>query len=182
MTRYSLAIPLSLYTHTGPPLPPSLPPSLASILRWLAQLYAYERSESTSYWAHIGGMLVGAIAGSLLLENLEVTDFERYYMLPGIKLMGVVLAIGSVYMYITVFPAVRLELRDVDKPRCCVQFLECPELDPADYARFQCVEAIHVRGGYNYRETCDDFLAYVEKEERKEAEAAEEAAMLNMMY
>ena len=126
-------------------------------------LYLYQRSASTSYWAHIGGMLVGSIAGSLVLENLEVTDFERFYMLPGLKGLGAFLTVGCVLLYALYFPPMRLELRPVEKPRCCMQLLACPGVHPEDYHWFQCIDAIHVRGGYNIRETCDSFEHYVTK-------------------
>ena len=51
-------------------------------------LYFFERSESTSYSAHIGGFAVGMLIGILTLDNIEVSWFEKWLLMPITQVLG----------------------------------------------------------------------------------------------
>jgi rhomboid-related protein 1/2/3 len=102
-------------------------------------LYDTGPSETTSYSAHIGGFLTGAVFGCVLLENLEVTWFERTVLLPAVWVFACGLTVWAVANYSLNFPP--WSVYGVDEDSCCVQLIECEQanyLDASDYASFAC--------------------------------------------
>ena len=131
-------------------------------------LYLFERSESSSYWAHIGGIIVGMVAGTLCLDNLEVSDWEANVVMPATKLFAVVIAIVPLALYIAVYPPDEIALRPADFPPCCNQLLDCPGIERDEFAYFYCIDARYVKGGQQFRQTCEEQLYFVERRRANE--------------
>jgi hypothetical protein len=85
---------------------------------------------------------LGVVGGGLsfvLLENLEVTWFERTVLLPAVWVFACGLTVWAVANYSLNFPP--WSVYGVDEDSCCVQLIECEQanyLDASDYASFAC--------------------------------------------
>ena len=148
---------------------------IALLLGVDAYVYSTDKSESTSYAAHVGGILVGVLAGAITLNNLEVSWVERNVLVPGAWFVLVAGSIGGAYVHATAFPPASL-FRDVevDYEPCCWRLLRCvdeggTDLTEPDFHLFRCTQAYDEAalawtytlkyGGQELENTCDAFAA-----------------------
>lgn len=134
---------------------------LGTLLGLDAYLYTSGPSATTSYTAHIGGFMTGAVFGVLVLDNLEVTDLERYLITPFTVCFAVAMVSWATYNYAGVFPPEAF-FYTVPKDSCCVQLLTCVGLAPDDYGLFDCANRVDVTtgNGRSVLEHCGAFLEY----------------------
>jgi len=125
-------------------------------------LYYFERSESTSYSAHLGGFVVGLLVGIVFLDNIEVSDFEKYFLMPGTHLAVFLCSIGGIYAYLYIFPPIDAILGSKFPP-CCWQLLSCSTIEPDEYAFLDCYEPYDLKGGVQFRDTCNELTDWVEQ-------------------
>lgn len=104
-------------------------------------IYVTSKSESTSYAAHAGGLLVGLLAGAITLKNLEVTWLERRVLVPGAWALTFVVVVAGIGVFGSTFPPSSL-FRDVHASYepCCWHLLRCGDayVDREDYGEFRC--------------------------------------------
>ena len=105
---------------------------------------------------------------TLCLDNLEVSDWEANVVMPATKLFAVVIAIVPLALYIAVYPPDEIALRPADFPPCCNQLLDCPGIERDEFAYFYCVDARYVKGGQQFRQTCEEQLYFVERRRANE--------------
>jgi len=77
---------------------------MAIILGLDFYLHEVNPSATTSYTAHVGGFLGGAVMGIVLLDNLEVTWLESHFILPGAWAFAIAITAWAVYNYSYYFP------------------------------------------------------------------------------
>lgn len=104
-------------------------------------LYLYYGSsgdnEHLSVAAHVGGMTAGFIIGILTLENLNLTDFEKYFTIPAAYIIAAVLAFWGCYNYAMHYPP-EPQIWELEHNSCCYQLLKCDGLDPRKFEVFRC--------------------------------------------
>ena len=61
-----------------------------------------------------------------------------------------------------------IALRPADFPPCCNQLLDCPGIERDEFAYFYCVDARYVKGGQQFRQTCEEQLYFVERRRANE--------------
>ena len=64
-------------------------------------VYYASPSESTSYAAHLGGLVMGFLLGMVFLDTLETTPFHRYVGGPAASVLALALpAAGAAYYFL----------------------------------------------------------------------------------
>jgi hypothetical protein len=112
---------------------------MAVILAADGMAYVYSRSPSTSYSAHIGGLLVGLLAGVVVLENLEVTWAERNIIIPGSgTLLCAFLFLSAIWYMMHSPPESLVFSYEPSHEPCCWSLMRCETLETTDYSSFNC--------------------------------------------
>mmetsp|Transcript_26006 Transcript_26006/g.47424 ORF Transcript_26006/g.47424 Transcript_26006/m.47424 type:complete len:790 (-) Transcript_26006:314-2683(-) len=140
---------------------------MAIILGLDFYLHEVNPSATTSYTAHVGGFLGGAVMGIVLLDNLEVTWLESHFILPGAWAFAIAITAWAVYNYSYYFPP-EAQIWPVDENTCCVQLQNCvndvtsAELDEDEFGFFRCISGTYVtkQNGRTLLEHCSDFVEY----------------------
>ena len=131
--------------------------------------YVYSRSSSTSYSAHIGGIIVGLLAGVVVLENLEVTWAERNVIIPGSgTLLCAFLFLSAIWYLLHSPPESLIFSYEPSHEPCCWALMRCETLEAADYSNFNCrarYDAPTLAWAYDIvydgvtQETCADYTS-----------------------
>ena len=135
----------------------------------LSQHYA-NHSESTSYSAHSGGVLIGLAAGIVILRNPNVTDLERFVFIPTALVVSVVLLAVGISWHAEHSPSEAMEALGgsgpgADEP-CCWQLARCAATTEAQgqleklYGEFRCWGGELRNGGVGIS-TCEGLLEAV---------------------
>jgi rhomboid-related protein 1/2/3 len=77
---------------------------IAIILGMDFYLHEVNPSTTTSYTAHVGGFMGGAVMGLVLLDNLEVTWTESHVIIPAAWAFAIAITTWAVYNYAYYFP------------------------------------------------------------------------------
>ena len=83
-------------------------------------------------------------------------------------------AVSGAYTYLFVYPPPN-SLLGAENPTCCQQLLACKDIEPEGYDYFVCYGLHDVRGGVQFRNTCERQLEWVMRQ-RGEALEDQEAA------
>jgi high-affinity Fe2+/Pb2+ permease len=113
----------------------------------LSQYYA-NHSESTSYSAHAGGMLIGLSAGIIILRNPNKTDLERFVFIPTALVVSILLLVVGISWHAEHSPSEAMEVlggsgSGTGEP-CCWQLSRCAATTEAQgqfqglYGEFRC--------------------------------------------
>lgn len=109
-------------------------------------LYTYSYSDTVSYSAHAGGLLMGFCMGVCMLDTLETTELHRWFIGPLAFITAIFLP-GLMALYYwwsyqqdDLFPPVAATtyFGYERSESCCAQLLHCPGVDPSTYAAFKC--------------------------------------------
>ena len=100
---------------------------------------------------------------------MKLSKFEKYFLFPVTHVAVVVLAIGSVYTYLFVYPP-RKGLLGLKNPTCCQQLFECEEIRHYEYDCLSCDgRDVYVMVGQGrqkqpqYRNTCERQMEWIIK-------------------
>jgi len=109
-------------------------------------LYTYSYSETVSYSAHAGGLLMGFCMGVCMLDTLETSELHRWFIGP-LAFITAILLPGLMALYYwwsyqqdDVFPPVAAAtyFGFERSESCCAQLLHCPGVDSSKYDAFYC--------------------------------------------
>jgi hypothetical protein len=103
-------------------------------------LYTMSPSDTVSYSAHMGGLLMGFFMGVCVLDTLETTEWHRWAGKP-LAFTAAMMLPGCMALYYYgnwqagEFPphAAKTFLGLAKRENCCAQLLHCPGVDPAAY-------------------------------------------------
>ena len=75
---------------------------------------------SNVYVVQVGGFTIGMVIGILVVENLHLSDCEKYFILPMSYITGGLIVLWGLYNYATHFPP-EAQVWDAPYDTCCYQ-------------------------------------------------------------
>lgn len=85
----------------------------------------------------MGGFTIGMVIGILVVENLHLSDCEKYFILPMSYITGGLIVLWGLYNYATHFPP-EAQVWDAPYDTCCYQILDCGGFEGEKYDVFGC--------------------------------------------
>jgi len=128
---------------------------LAVVIGFESLILGVDPDPQTSPSMHAGALITGALASVVLFNNLDMTHFERTYLIPIAKWLLIAYIIFCVAWYIGFFPprAIGPGFSGLDsntRDPCCLKLLDC-DIRFDDMDLFSCV-----KGGFSVQALSED--------------------------